>query len=198
MTFNEALEQLKQTSPLRITVSGDIGSGKSTFAKHLAEELEIPRIYIGQFMREEALKRGITLEEFGKLQEEDDSIDREMDAMQKDASKKTDRGVFEGRTAWHFVEQPTVRIFLSVDPEIGAQRVFSDKKNSLRDKYNSLEEVKKRNTSRKASEKKRYWNYYQIDAYDHKNFDVVVDTSDIDIDNVFKETIIAIASFLPS
>jgi len=31
MTFQDALEKLKNTSPLRLTVSGDIGSGKSTF-----------------------------------------------------------------------------------------------------------------------------------------------------------------------
>lgn len=196
MTFNEALEQLKQIAPLRITVSGDIGSGKSTFAKHLAAELEIPRIYIGQFMREEAARRGITLEEFGELQEEDDSVDRQMDALQKEKSKETDRGVFEGRTAWHFVENPTVRVFLAVEPDMGAERVWGDKKNKARDKYNSLEEVKERNIRRKASEKKRYWNYYQIDAYDHKNFDVIVDTSNIDIDEVFKQTVTKIADFI--
>ena len=39
MTFDEALAKLKNASPLRITVSGDIGSGKSTFTKDITSVL---------------------------------------------------------------------------------------------------------------------------------------------------------------
>lgn len=196
MTYQEALELLKHVSPLRITISGDIGAGKSTFAKRLAEELEIPRIYIGQFMREEAAKRGMTLEEFGKLQETDDSIDRMMDEMQKKRSRDIERGVFEGRTSWHFVENPDVKVFLHVNQDIGAERVWEDKKNQLRDRYTSLEEVKERNQRRKENEMKRYREYYDIDAYDHGNFDVVIDTSKQAIDEVFQDGVVQIAEFL--
>ncbi len=195
MTFEESLDQLNQTSPLRITVSGDIGAGKSTFAKRLAETLNIPRIYIGQFMREEAAKRGITLEEFGKLLEQDDAIDREMDAHQQEVARQTPRGVFEGRTAWHFVENPDVKVFIAVSEEQAAKRIFSDK-NALRDKYATETEVLEGNKRRKQSEITRYQTYYGIDVYDQSNFDIIIDTSEKTLEEVFQDGILQIAAFL--
>lgn len=197
MTLQEALTILQNTTPLRITVSGDIGSGKSTFTTRLAETLHIPRIYIGGLMREEAKKRGITLDELNALLEKDDTIDRQMDEKQKNASKTTERGIFEGRTAWYFVENPDIRVFLQVDPFISASRIATDK-NALRDTYATVEEIMEANQKRKQSEIERYQSYYGIDAYNPANFDVIIDTSSLSIEEVYEKTVIALAEFLPS
>lgn len=195
MIYKEAIELLKNTNPLRITVSGDIGSGKSTFAKRLAQELDIPRTYIGELMREAAEKRNMTLDEFNELLEKDMIVDREMDEMQRTKSKEISRGIFEGRMAWHFVETPDVRVFLNVKPSAAAQRIWNDK-NDQRDKYQSVEELTKANVSRKQSEEKRYQTYYGLSAYDLQNFDVVMDTTDLSIDEVFQNTVIQIATYI--
>lgn len=195
MTYNEALKKLKNTSPLRITVSGDIGSGKSTFAKRLAEVLNVPRNYVGQMMRDEAAAKGLTLDDFNKLLNENDEVDRRLDELQRQKSIHIERGIFEGRTAWHFVESPDVKVFLAVDPQSAAQRIWKDQ-NDNRDKYGSVEELRQANAERKASEEKRYQRYYNINVYDHNNFDVVIDTSHLTIDEVFKQTVIAIAQAL--
>lgn len=196
MTHVEAIEFLKNQTPLRITVSGDIGSGKSTFAKHLAEILNIERIYAGQIMREEAARQGVTLQEFNELLEVDDEVDKRVDELQTNKSKEIEKGVFEGRTAWHFIINPDIKVFLSVNSEIGAERVYADKTNTLRDKYSSLQEVIELNAKRKISEKKRYNNYYNIDVYDFNNFDLIIDTSTIGVKEVFESTVIKIAQFL--
>jgi len=198
MTYEEAIKELEGLETLRITVSGDIGSGKSTFAKHLAEHLDVPRIYAGQIMREEAARRGITLQDFQELLEVDDKVDREVDALQLKKSEEIAKGVFEGRVAWQFNTAPDVKLFFSVRPEVGADRVFGDSDNSLRDKYNSVEEVVELNKKRKASEETRYNAYYNISAYDPDNFDLIVDTSDIGIQEVYEKTIVRIAQFLAS
>lgn len=195
MTYEEALSFLKTQSPLRITLSGEIGSGKSTFAKHLAEVLEVPRVYIGQFMREEAAKRNMTLDEFNTLLEQDDAIDRSMDDLQKTKAQETERGVFEGRTSWYFVEQPDVKVFFTVDPNIAAERIWNDD-NALRDRFPTVEALKASNEQRRASEQKRYEGYYNIDAYDPAHFDVILDTSTIGIKEVFETGVIKIAEFL--
>ena len=192
MTYEQALEKLKHTERLIITVSGDIGAGKSTFAKHLAEELEIPRIYIGQFMREEAAKRKMTLDEFNKLLNENDAVDKRLDEMQRERSSQVEKAVFEGRTSWHFVENPTVKVYLSVDPNIATDRIWEDR-NDKRDQYGTKEALHAANEQRKQSEIARYEKYYGINAYDHANFDIVVDTTVLDRDNVFEEGVIAIA-----
>lgn len=196
MTQADAIEILKNTSPLRITISGDIGGGKSTFAKRLAEELNVPRIYMGQLFREEAERRGITLDELGQLQLKDASIDRQLDEVQRQKSLEIERGIFEGRTSWYFVQNPTVRLFIGVDPNIAAERIWGDNNNPLRDQYKSLEEVKARNQERKMTEVRRYQKYHGIDAYDPKNFDIVLETSDRTIEETFHDSVIALAEFI--
>jgi cytidylate kinase len=195
MTTQEALQTLRAADPLRITISGDIGSGKSTFSKRLAAELELPRIYIGQLMREEAAKRNMTLDEFNKLLEKDDTIDRYMDALQKTKSEETTRGVFEGRVAWHFVVDPKITVFFSVDPQVAAERIWQDK-NGMRDEYASPEALATGNIERKASEEMRYQNYYGISAYNHENFDIVINTTHLSIEEVYATTVQAIAAKL--
>ena len=144
-------------------------------------------------MREEAAKRGMTLADFSRSQEEDDTVDRAMDALVKERSEETGRGVFEGRVTWHFVVEPKIKVFLSVDPKIAAERILGDADNPNRDKLGTLEEIMADNALRKDSETTRYKNYYGISAYDHDNFDIVVDTSEINADEVFEQAVIKIA-----
>jgi len=196
MTYQKALTYLQTVSPLRITLSGEIGAGKSTFGTLLAEALGMPRIYVGQLMREEAQRRNLSLDEFNTLLETDDSVDRELDALQQQAARVTPRGLFEGRTSWHFVEEPDVRVFLTVDPQVAAQRVFDDTNNPLRDTYRSVDEIIKANTKRKNNEIKRYEGYYGIDVYNPANFDLVIDTTHTDAKKTLEQGVIVIAEFL--
>ena len=76
----------------------------------------------------------------------------------------------------------------SVSFEKGAERVFGDH-SSLREKFNALEEVITLNEKRKASEEKRYNAYYDISAYDLNNFDIIIDTTKLTVDEVFKKTV---------
>ncbi len=195
MDYKEALEKLKLTSQLKITVSGDIGAGKSTFAKHLAEVLDIPRIYIGQFMREEATNRGITLDELSKLQETDDALDRHFDEMQRQKSLLFEKGVFEGRTARYFVENPTVTVYLAVDQLVATDRIWQDRSDK-RDKYGTQEALNTANELRKQSEIKRYQKYYGIDVYDKSKYDIVINTTNLNIDEVFEATVLKIAEYI--
>ncbi len=195
MTFQDAVKFLKSQNTLRITVSGDIGSGKSTFSKKLAQKLEIKRISVGEMIREEATNRNMTLLEFSELQIKDDTIDKALDAKQTEISKKLKKGVFEGRTAWHFVYEPTVTIFLAIDPKQGALRILEDS-NINRDKFSSLDDVISKNKTRKQSEITRYQNYYNIDVYDLDNYDIVIDTTSISIEKVFEKAMIAISNHI--
>lgn len=194
-SLENALETLRSTSPLRITVSGTIGAGKSTFAKRLASDLDIPRIYMGQFMREEAARRDMTLDAFNELLATDDQVDRDLDAMQVQKGRELSRAIFEGRTSWHFIEQADVKVFFDVSEQASAERIFEDK-NALRDRYNSVEEIIEANRTRKANEIKRYEGYYGIDVYDLSQFDVVVDTTNLGLDEVYAEAVKKITAFL--
>jgi len=196
MTFKDALQYLKNITPLRITLSGDIGAGKSTFAKRLSEELDIPRVYIGQLMREEAKRRNLTVQELHTLLEQDPELDKQMDAIQTQKGREIERGVFEGRTAWHFIENPDVNVYFSVDPHIAVDRVFKDTENKLRDSFATKEALLKADQERAASNQQRFKEFYAIDIRDLNNFHIVHDTSAESVDEVYRQTVIQIAQFL--
>ena len=146
-------------------------------------------------MQEEAARRGMTMDAFGLLLTTDDSVDRTVDELQRTKAREQERGIFEGRTAWYFVEQPNVKLFFTVDPRLAAERLLTDTA-ANRDRYHSVEEILKANEERKGAENKRYHDYYGIDAYDHSNFDIVVDTSGATIEEVYAATVEKIVEFL--
>lgn len=173
-----------------ISFGGNIGSGKSTIAKMLAAELNWPRFYIGGILREKAKERGMTIDEFYKLGETDPSIDKEVDDYQKNLGETQDNFVIEGRTSWFLIPH-SLKIFLSVDEKIGAERVMNDIINSNHRNEGSdirtLDDVIKINRERKQSEILRYKQYYNKDIFNLANYDLVIDTSDLNQQQVFDQ-----------
>ena len=70
-----------------VTVSGEIGAGKSTVARALAAALGLQYLSAGEVFREEARRRGVSLDELGRLAEADPAIDRALDAMQVERAR---------------------------------------------------------------------------------------------------------------
>ncbi len=173
-----------------ISISGSHGSGKSTIAKMLAEKLDWPRYYMGGLRREAALKRGLTLAEYNKLGESDPSTDLEVDNYQKELGEKENNFIIEGRTSWHFIPH-SLKIYIDVDQKIGAERIFKnlqEENNRNEDKnLNSLKDVIKSVEERYKSDKLRYKKYFNIDVYDLKNYDFIVNTDKLNIEQVFEK-----------
>jgi cytidylate kinase len=171
-----------------LTISGAAGSGKSTIAKKIAEELNWPRYYIGGIRRQKAKEKGMTLAEYNKLGETDNSTDFEVDEYQKKLGEKKDNFIIEGRTSWYFIPN-SFKIYLDVDDEEGAKRIFSDlKKNDKRNEakaLNNYKDVLKSMRERKKSDIKRYKKYYNIDVYGSSNYDYTLDTTNLSIKEVF-------------
>jgi len=173
-----------------ISISGALGSGKSTIGKKLAEALNWPNYYMGGLRRLAAKKRGLTLAEYNKLGETDPETDMEVDRYQTELGQKEDNFVIEGRTSWHFIPN-SLKIYLDVNPEIGAKRIFNDlKTNSNRNEdrqLNSWEDTLKSNEERLKSDRLRYQKYFGIDVYDQSHYDFCLDTSNLSINEVFEE-----------
>lgn len=175
-----------------VSINGPAGSGKSTIAKMLAKKLNWPRYYIGGLRREKARKRGLTLAEYNKLGETDPSTDLEVDKYQKKLGETKDNFIIEGRTSWHFIPH-SVKIYLDVDKKVGAERVFSElQEKNQRNEDNNLDSVAKvlvSHQNRIKSDNLRYKKYFNINVYNLKNYDFVLDTSKINKDEVFDKVI---------
>jgi cytidylate kinase len=184
-----------------ISISGAEGSGKSTIAKMLAAKLGWPRYYIGGIRREKARERGLTLEEYNKLGETDPSTDIEVDEYQKKLGETQDNFIIEGRTSWYFIPQ-SFKIFLDVSFAEGSRRIFGalqqdDSRNEGKN-LKSAEDVLQSLKSRRESDKARYAKYFKIDVFDLSHYDLVLDTTDLNIDQVFAKILAAVENRLKS
>ncbi len=166
---------MNSPKPILITISGDLGSGKSTVGRLIALRLGVPLKSTGAFQRELAQRIGLTTLELNKLAETDRSIDTQIDAISAEIERQQTSTVVDSRMAWHFIPS-AFKVFLSVDARLAAQRIF-DAPRSSETPYASVEEVQAANLARRQSEVERFKSRYGVNIADHANFDLVVDTS---------------------
>lgn len=175
---------------MKITISGNLGSGKSTIAKKLAEELKYEHYSTGDFMRRMAEERGVTLIELSKIAENDPKIDHELDDRQEKLGKEKDNFVLDARLGFHFIPD-SKKIFLKVSDEEGAKRIHNSFKSKnpgrenegLNDDFNSIINSIRQ---RRESERKRYAQLYGVDYEDEKQYDLVIDTTNMAPEQVVK------------
>lgn len=166
-----------------ITISGKPGSGKSTVAKRLAGALGMQHVSAGDFMRDMATERGITVLELSAIAENDGGrIDREIDRRSKRLGEQEDNFVIDSRLAWHFIPR-SLKVFLDVSLEVAAARIFGDRRGEESENVDLLA-TKAAIESRLRSETRRYASYYGIDWLDRRNYDVIVDTSPLPVSEV--------------
>jgi cytidylate kinase len=170
-----------------VTISGRPGSGKSVVASRVAAALGMDHASAGDFMREMAAERGLSILELSRVAGEDDSIDREIDARTLRLATEGDHFVMDARLGWHFVPH-SVKVFLEVRPEVAARRVYEAARGTEHENVD-LETTRRAIESRTALEKERYVDYYGLDYTDHDHYDLVVDTSELNIDEVVERIV---------
>lgn len=176
-----------------ITISGLPGSGKTAVGKLLAKKLKMKRYYIGEMRREIARKKGMTLDELNKIGESEEWTDKEVDEYQKGLGKKYDNFIIEGRTSFFLIPH-SIKIFLNVDIRTGAQRIFNAiKKEGAKERnegdFKNIDEAENAMKERIKSDRMRYKKYYGIDFLDKSNYDIVIDTTHLGIEQVVEKII---------
>mgnify|MGYP001603266705 CR=1 FL=1 len=172
---------------MRITISGKAGSGKSTVARLISEQLKLRHYSIGDLMRAMANEKKMPLLELNKLAETDKSIDFELDEKLKELGKTKDDFVVDGRLAAFFIPDADVRVFLETDDRVRAERILKDKREH--EKSNDVDEMVETIRKREESEKKRYRQYYGVDYSDKKLYNLVIDTTNLMPDKVVGKVI---------
>lgn len=168
-----------------ITICGRPGSGKSSVGRSLAERLGYRYYDIGEMRGEMARERGMSIEQFNRLGETEDFTDRKVDEFQEELGKKEDNLVVVSRLGAHFIPH-SFRVFLNVGAEEGGRRVFHDSMNRKDETYSSIEEARIAVQEREKSDIRRYEKYYGYDPFDERGYDLVIDTTEIGIDEVVK------------
>ena len=157
-----------------IVMSGDIGSGKSSVATALKQITGFEVIGTGTIQRAIAKRRGVTTLELNKISQTDRSIDDEIDSYVVEIGKTQDHLILDSRLAWHFIPA-AFKVFLAVDPVVGAERVFNASRN---DENNpSLEVTLENNLKRQTIEDERFHKLYNVNFRKYGNYDLIIDTS---------------------
>ncbi len=161
-----------------ITISGKLGSGKSSTAKKIAKILNFDHFSSGDFLRKVAEGRGMSIKDLMIAAESDESIDREIDTLLEEKGKE-DKLVIDSRLAFHWIPH-SFKVYLDIEPDIAAERMFYDlETNESRQQSEhckNIEEMKQSMIERYNSDIKRYQKLYGINYTDPKNFDLIIDT----------------------
>src|SRR6266536_2481701 len=164
---------------VRLLLSGLSGTGSTTAAKRIAADLGLEYVYGGQIFRDLAKERGISLEELTEALENDPETEKEIDRRLIEAGIR-DNVLLESRTmGWIFpFDVPAIRIWLTCDLEERLRRV-EDREHHARSAENLLR--------REASDNRRYAVLYGIHSEDFSPFDLVVDTTNLSVDDVVEK-----------
>jgi len=158
---------------MNITITGNLGSGKSSVCKEL-EKAGFTIISAGDIFRQIAAEKGMTVIELNEAAKKDRSIDDMLDSRSTKLGKELDHTVFDSRLAWHFVEN-SFKVFLLVDTGEAARRVFDDDRSV--EVYQNVEEAKAGLEERAGLEQVRFRELYGIDYYDASNYDLIIEST---------------------
>lgn len=161
-----------------IAIGGPHGSGKSSVAKKLAEDLSMNYVSAGSVFREMAKNRNFTLKEFSEKVLNEPNIDKQIDKRTQELSQK-DNTIVDAQLAAHFTPSDTLlKICISASPEIRWQRI------ATRDNK-SIDEAKSETLAREKSEQNRFLQLYNIDVWDTSCYDIIINSDRIDIDQTY-------------
>jgi len=159
----------------KITLTGDLGSGKSVVSKILCAETGFKYLSTGQIQRQLAQEMGIDTLEMNRLADIDPTIDQRIDHIFVALGSDTSGYVVDSRMAWFFLPN-SFKIYLQTEPVVAAARIFRDPTRHS-EKYHNEEEAARKILARKESENARFLAKYEADCANLNNFDLVIDTN---------------------
>lgn len=173
---------MQPLSNTKITLTGDLGSGKSAVSRILCERTGYEYVSTGRIQRQLAQEMGIDTLEMNRRADTDPSIDQRIDGIFIDLGKDPRGYVIDSRMAWFFLPD-SFKVYLQADVHIAATRILSDPTRNS-EQYASLDEAVAKITARKQSENARFLKKYGADSTNLSNFDLVVDTTKYSVEEV--------------
>ena len=168
---------------MHISITGDLGSGKSTVAKEICQKLNFKYLSTGLIQRQLGQERGMNTLEFNKFATNNKEIDDYIDQKLRDINDQEESYILDSRLGWYFVKN-SFKVYLMALDEVAASRVLVDGKRvgeplaiDIKAKVDDLRE-------RRKIESERFEMFYGIKQNIYNDFDAIVDTSSASISEV--------------
>jgi len=189
MTNADADSSRGNRKGLVITVSGPHGTGKSTYARDLAESLRLRYVGAGELFREFARDKGMSLESFSQYAADNPDVDHLIDERTVNEAKKGGVVIDAQLAAWMIKDQADVKLLLTASDSVRLNRI------AQRD-HVSFEFARNETLAREKIQRRRYQKYYGIDVSDLSIYDLKIDTGLLSIELTRKHISEAVREFL--
>ena len=158
----------------KISLAGDLGSGKSTVGKILSQKLGAEVYSTGTIQRQIATEMGMTTLQLNQYMETHPEIDGKIDDGLRALEHSEKNLIIDSRMAWHFVPS-SFSVYMAADPFVSAERILKAGRES--EPFKTVEEAVASISDRRKSEMFRYSRLYGVNIKDLENYDYVIDTS---------------------
>jgi cytidylate kinase len=182
MSYVEEFEEDRQKdSDLVVSICGPSGAGKGTLGRFIADTLNVNFYSAGDFFRQLAEEKGLTVEELSEKADKETDLEVDRRTLEKGLEEDC---VIESRiSAWILGEYADLTIYVTASLEERAKRVMGDLENRENEEgAETLEEAKQRIEKRDRDNDQRYEKYYGIDMDNRKIFDVLIDNTDMSVE----------------
>ncbi len=181
--IEEFQDDHEKKSDLVIAIDGPSGAGKGTLANFIAEKLDLEAYSAGDFFREIASEKGLTVEELSENADKETDVKVDKRTLEKGLKEDC---VIESRIAsWVLGDYSDLTIYIKADLEERARRIqhdIEDKGREAEKEAESIDEAVERVEKRDKDNRERYREYYGIDISNIQNYDLVIDNTDISIE----------------
>ena len=162
---------------MKINISGTPGSGKTAVSRYLTKKLNLRYYGVGDLMRNFAIKKKLDLISLSRIMDSDKKLDKKFNESIKKLNNR-DNFILDSRIGFLFIDK-AVNVFLDADIDLRARRIFKDKRKS--ENYKTIEEVKDEISKRFLLERKRFRKLYKVDFADLRHYDLVIDTTSMNV-----------------
>ncbi len=161
-----------------ITLTGDIASGKGVVSHILQDKLNYEIYKNGEYFRELARQHNMSIKDFNIYVESHKEIDLQIEKSAELYAKEHDNLIVDARLGWYAIPH-SFKVYLTVDLEVAAHRVFNDINRGKVEEYTDLEHAASEIAERFKLENDRYFKIYNIRKDDMSNYDYVLNTTNI-------------------
>ena len=169
---------------MKITITGSLYSGKSCVGKAICEALEYTYFSVGELQRKLAVEKGMSITEYNKYMQ-DNNLDNGVDNKTIKIGREYENFVFDARLAWYFIPD-SFKIYLKIDIDAAVERAMKNERGNS-ERYASKQEAKENISERRRLEVTRFKDIYNIDIDRDSNFDLIIDTSHITMEEVIEK-----------
>lgn len=164
-----------------ITITGDLASGKSKVTTLLANELGYEIYRNGNYVRKLAKEKGMDITQFNEYVKQHPEIDNDIEKSAAQYALEHDKLIIDARLGWYAVPH-SFKVYLKVDLDVSAKRALNDADRKDSEMFTDLEEQKQDILKRYNMENERFFNLYGVRRDDMSNYDFILDTSNISLE----------------